>query len=162
MPIALSGDQQGFSLLFPMEKLFEAYIARWLRKYLPQHLHLTSQASSEYLCWHDSRRIFQLRPDLLLRDRNGDAVMVLDTKWKRLEAGNRAGNYGLSQGDFYQMLAYGQTYLKGRGRLVLIYPSWAGFDSHLPVFTMGDGLEVQVLRFDFKNDMLCVPEGFWE
>lgn len=161
MPVALAGDQQGLSLLFPMEKLFEAYVARWLRKRLPQHLCLTAQAASEYLCWHDGRRMFQLRPDLLLRDRNGITVMVLDTKWKRLEADNRSGNYGLVQGDFYQMLAYGQTYLKGQGKLVLIYPAWDGFDAPLPVFKMGKGLQVEVLRFDIENDMLCVPCSFW-
>lgn len=161
MPVALAGDQQGLSLLFPMEKLFEAYVARWLRKHLPQPLRLTAQAASEYLCWHDEQRIFQLRPDLLVRDHNGITVMVLDTKWKRLEAGNRSGNYGLAQGDFYQMLAYGQTYLKGRGTLALIYPAWESFDAPLPMFEMGHGLRVEVLRFDIKNDRLCVPEGFW-
>lgn len=161
MPVALAGDQQGLSLLFPMEKLFEAYVARWLRTHVPQHLCLTAQAASEYLCWHDERKIFQLRPDLLLRDHNGITAMVLDTKWKRLEAGNRSGNYGLVQGDFYQMLAYGQIYLKGRGKLALIYPEWEGFDTPLPVFEMGHGLRVEVLRFDMKNDKLCVPYGFW-
>jgi 5-methylcytosine-specific restriction enzyme subunit McrC len=161
MPIALVGDQQGLSLLFPMEKLFEAYVGRWLRTHVPPHLRLTAQAASEYLCWHDERRIFQLRPDLLLRDHHGIAAMVLDTKWKRLEAGNRSGNYGLAQGDFYQMLAYGQTYLKGQGKLVLIYPEWEGFTALLPFFEMGCGLRVEVLRFDLKNDRLCVPDGFW-
>jgi len=161
MPVALAGDQQGLSLLFPMEKLFEAYVTRWLRKHLPQHLRLTAQAASRYLCWHDERRIFQLRPDLLLRDHDGITVMVLDTKWKRLDAADRAANYGLAQGDFYQMLAYGQIYLKGQGNLALIYPAWEGFDTSLPVFEMGHGLRVKVLRFDIKNDRLCIPDGFW-
>jgi 5-methylcytosine-specific restriction enzyme subunit McrC len=161
MPIALAGDNQGLSLMFPMEKLFEAYVARWLRKSIPQHLCLTAQAASEYLCWHEGRRMFQMRPDLLLRAPNGRAVMVMDTKWKRLEVANQPGNYGLAQGDFYQMLAYGQSYLGGRGKLALIYPAWEGFDRPLPTFEMGDGLEVEVLRFDLESDRLCVPDGFW-
>lgn len=161
MPVALAGDQHGLSLLFPMEKLFESYVARWLRKHLPQHLCLTAQAASGYLCWHDERWIFQLRPDLLVSDHDGTTVMVLDTKWKRVEAANRSCNYGLAQGDFYQMLAYGQIYLKGQGKLALIYPAWEGFDTSLPVFEMGNGLRVKVLRFDIKNDLLCVPDGFW-
>lgn len=161
MPVALAGEQQGLSLLFPMEKLFESWVTRWLRKRLPPHLRLTAQAASEYLCWHDERRIFQLRPDLLVRDRDGIAVMVLDTKWKRLQASHRSANYGLVQGDFYQMLAYGQTYLKGQGKLALIYPTWKGFDAPLPTFEMGQGLQVEVLRFDIEHDMLCVPCSFW-
>lgn len=161
MPAALAGDQQGLSLLFPMEKLFESYVARWLRKHLPLHLCLTAQAASEYLCWHNDRRMFQLRPDLLLRDHKGAAVLVLDTKWKQLDAANRANNYGLAQSDFYQMLAYGQTYLEGQGKLALIYPSWRGFDAPLPIFEMGHGLRMEVLRFDLSNDKLCVSDSFW-
>lgn len=161
MPVALAGDQQGLSLLFPMEKLFESYVARWLRKHLPQHLCLTAQAASEYLCWHDGRRIFQLRPDLLLRNRKGVAVMVLDTKWKRLDAGKRASNYGLAQGDFYQMMAYGQSYLAGHGKLALIYPAWTEFDAPLPMFEMRPGLRMEVIPFDLENARLCVSDSFW-
>jgi 5-methylcytosine-specific restriction enzyme subunit McrC len=161
MPVALAGAEQGMSLLFPMEKLFEAYVAKWLRTNLPMHLRLTAQATSEYLCWHDARRIFQLRPDLLLRDRAGIAAMVLDTKWKRLESGNRVGHYGLTQGDFYQMLAYGHTYLQGRGKLVLVYPAWEGFNQPIPVFQMGEALRVEVIRFDVQQDRLVVEDDFW-
>lgn len=161
MPVALAGDHIGLSLLFPMEKLFESYVARWLRANLPQHLRLTAQAASEYLCRHDGQPMFQLRPDLLLRNHDGIAVMVMDTKWKRLEAGIRSNNYGLAQGDFYQMLAYGQTYLKGLGKLVLIYPAWKGFDMPMPMFNMGHGLRIDVVRFDLAEDRLCIPDGFW-
>ncbi len=162
MPVALAGEQQGLSLLFPMEKLFESYVTRWLRKNHPQHLCLRAQAASEYLCSHDGRRIFQLRPDILMLDKDDISVMVMDTKWKRLETFNPNANYGLAESDFYQMLAYGQTYLKGLGKMALIYPAWTGFDAPLPAFDMGHGLRVEVLRFDLDSDTLCAPEGFWD
>ncbi|WP_205756400.1 5-methylcytosine restriction system specificity protein McrC [Aeromonas veronii] len=49
----------------------------------------------------------------------------MDTKWKRLEQDNRRDKFGLGQQDFYQMLAYGQTYQKGVGDMLLIYPQMA-------------------------------------
>lgn len=162
MPTALAGQQHGLSLLFPMEKLFEAYVARWLRRHLPSHLRLTEQAAHRYLCRHQGRDMFQLRPDLLVCDESRHPLMVLDTKWKRLNTGNRSDNYGLAQSDFYQMLAYGQRYLNGRGRLALIYPAWAGFDTALPAFQMGSGLELEVLRFDLAGDRLCDSDTLWQ
>jgi len=35
---------------------------------------------------------------------------------------NGTSKYGLAQGDFYQLQAYGQSYLNGTGDVVLIYP----------------------------------------
>jgi len=56
---------------------------------------------------------------------------VLDTKWKRLDASDREHKYGLSQADFYQLFAYGQKYLGGKGEMALIYPKWSRFPAPL-------------------------------
>ena len=64
--MALRGVHSGLSLLFPMEKLFEHYVARWLRMNLPRDVHLTVQASIKSLCLHNDKQMFQLSPDLLL------------------------------------------------------------------------------------------------
>ncbi|MBN0009308.1 restriction endonuclease, partial [Pseudomonas aeruginosa] len=45
MPVAVTGQWQGMSLLFPMEKLFESYVERWLRQQLVVGARLTSQAA---------------------------------------------------------------------------------------------------------------------
>jgi 5-methylcytosine-specific restriction enzyme subunit McrC len=105
---------------------------------------------------------FRLRPDLLVRDTDRD-LLVLDTKWKLLDAlkSNETDKYGLSQGDFYQLHAYGQSYLDGQGDVVLIYPRTAAFDSPLPVFEFPkpDGLRLWVLPFCLKSRQLLVPAG---
>jgi 5-methylcytosine-specific restriction enzyme subunit McrC len=44
MPIAVSGEWQGMSLLFPMEKLFEKYVERCLRQQLCRAAELTPQS----------------------------------------------------------------------------------------------------------------------
>ncbi|MEB0204685.1 McrC family protein [Pseudomonas sp. CCC3.1] len=152
MPIAVAGEWRGISLLFPMEKLFERYVEGWLRRSLPPEAKLTAQAASEYLCEHQDGRMFRLEPDLLVR--KGGQSWVLDTKWKRLSSVDREKKYGLSQSDFYQLFAYGQKYLQGRGELVLIYPRRAEFQHALPPFDFGDGLRLWVLPFDMEAERL--------
>lgn len=158
MPLALVGETRGMSLLFPMERLFEAYVAAWLRRSLAPDATLTAQARALSLCEHDGARMFQLRPDLLVQHRGGSWVM--DTKWKRIDARARADKYGLSQADFYQMFAYGHTYMAGAGELVLIYPHWSGFQAPLPPFVMprrglaGDAsqsMHLWVVPFDLEG-----------
>ena len=152
MPQALAGDFRGQSLLFPMEKLFERYVARWFRQQLPSEAILRTPARSECLCEHDGSRIFQLQPDLYVTHQGRSWVM--DTKWKILDVMDVPNNYQLKQSDFYQLFAYGQKYLKGTGHMALIYPWSSTFKSPLPPFDFGDGLTLSVLPFDLDHDKL--------
>ena len=60
---------------------------------------------------------FALRPDIVVR-RDGLTV-VMDTKWKRL-VNLDSKNYGISQGDMYQMYAYSKYY--NSPEIWLLYP----------------------------------------
>lgn len=150
MPMALAGSAQGLSLLFPMEKLFEHYVARWLREQLPADARLKVQASGEALCQHQEKPMFRLEPDLLLS--RHDRRWVMDTKWKRVDAAKRQENYLLSQADFYQMMAYGERYMGGRGDMALIYPRSATFREPLDPFAFSPKLRVHVLPFDLGDE----------
>lgn len=152
MPLAVAGDYQGISLLFPMEKLFERFVARWLRVTLAAGIDIRTPARSQSLCQHQQKPIFQLEPDILIAD--GSQQWVLDTKWKLLDTGKRADKYGLSQSDFYQLFAYGQKYLAGAGRMALIYPRTEAFQSPLDAFDFGGGLSLEVLPFDLDQERL--------
>lgn len=155
MPLAVSGEWHGISLLFPMEKLFESYVATALQRSLVGNARLKTQAASQYLCAHDSGNFFQLKPDLLIEQ--ATQRWVLDTKWKRLNAANRLNNYDLKQSDFYQLFAYGQKYLKGKGELVLIYPRHSAFTEPLPAFDFTDDLRLWVVPFDLEQRRLVTP-----
>lgn len=155
MPLAVAGAYRGISLLFPMEKLFEDYVACWLRRHLSPAARLTTQASRHALCIHHGKPMFQLQPDLLIEQ--GSRRWVLDTKWKRLSENKCERNYGLSQADFYQLFAYGQRYLGGRGELALIYPAWRQFNNPLEPFEFDDKLRLRVLPFDLDSDELRLP-----
>ncbi|SPA38432.1 conserved hypothetical protein [Cupriavidus taiwanensis] len=152
MPLSVVGAWQGISLLFPMEKLFERYVAAHLRKALHADACLTTQATACSLCQHDGRAIFHLRPDMLIEQ--SGTRWVLDTKWKLVDGDNKTKNYGLSQADFYQLFAYGQKYLSGKGELALVYPRRTAFREPLPVFEFSSDLRLWVLPFDLHSDSL--------
>ena len=60
-----------------------------------------------------------MRPDIVVEHLQEKNLIVLDTKWKLLNADSR-NNYGISQADMYQMYAYGKKY--GTEKVVLLYP----------------------------------------
>lgn len=157
MPMAVAGQWRGISLLFPMEELFERYVGRWLQRHLLPSARLKEQAASQFLCQHEGSPIFQLKPDLLIME--GRTRWVLDTKWKLLDAGDRAGKYGLSQQDFYQLYAYGRKYLRGEGRMGLIFPVWEKLQAPLDPFTFDAGLDLWVLPFDLQQERLLGGAG---
>lgn len=102
--------------------------------------------------------MFRLEPDLLVKYKG--RRWVLDTKWKLLDATDRANKYGLSQGDLYQLLAYGMKYLgPGGGNLALVFPRCVRFHESLPVFDYGYGLRLGVLPFDLDAGALIDAES---
>ncbi|KWU01492.1 restriction endonuclease [Vibrio toranzoniae] len=123
-PLSMKGSADAQSLLFPMESVFESYVASMLRRNLADGVTLSTQVKSEYLVHHNGHRQFQLRPDLMLT-KSDNLQVILDTKWKLIDL--TAHNYGLSQSDMYQMFAYGHKYLQGEGDLFLIYPAHSDF-----------------------------------
>lgn len=161
-PLTGTGGHRAPSLLFPMEAVFEAFVAKHLARQLARPLILKTQARSHHLVRHREQNWFRLKPDLLIRDRGRDAL-VLDTKWKLLDGSkaSSADKYGLSQGDFYQLQAYGHSYLDGQGDVVLIYPKTAAFEQPLPVFEFpkAEGLRIWVLPFCLTSRRLAIPHG---
>lgn len=161
-PLTGSGAHLAPSLLFPMEAMFEAFVAKHLAKQLAPPFTLKTQARSHHLVQHLKQDWFQLRPDMLIR--NGDAnLLVLDTKWKLLDAlkNNAREKYQLSQADFYQLYAYGQHYLNGQGDIVLIYPKTDAFEQSLPVFffPQAEGLRLWVLPFCLNTRRLILSDS---
>lgn len=115
-----SGTSSVQSILFPMEKVFESFVGKKMKKALAQESDwqdwsLKLQVAKKNL--FDEPKKFRLKPDLLLS--NPTHTIILDTKWKRL-INNPNKNYGISQGDMYQMYAYGHKY--NSSNIWLLYP----------------------------------------
>lgn len=158
-PHTLSGSFFGMSFLFPMEQLFEKYVEAVLRSQMADECRLIPQAKRHSLVSHRGDRWFWLRPDFLVEQKR-DPVAVLDTKWKRLDAGldDSRSKYGLSESDFYQMAAYGRSYLNGKGDLYLVFPRSENFRESLEVFEFPDHMRLWVVPFCLEEDCLILPE----
>ena len=159
-PSFTAGSWEGFSLLFPMEQLFEKYVARKLASQTKTGYSLRRQIQDKYLVTHKGKPMFQLKPDLAIK-RGAQVHAVLDTKWKLIDQSesDRKSKYNIGQADMYQLYAYGQKYLDGKGDLFLIYPRHDKFSAPLPVFEFGDGLNLWVAPFDLDKDTLVA--GSW-
>lgn len=151
-PTSALGEWTSRSLLFPTEKVFEAYVGACLRRVLPRGARLRTQAAGKYLCRQGERPMFQLRPDFLVE--HEDSVWVLDAKWKLLDTTDVGNQYGLSQGDFYQLFAYGQRYRVRSGQLALIYPRCETFQAALEPFDMGQDSILNVCAIDLSTGVL--------
>lgn len=112
-PRLRAGRARVFALLFDMNTLWERYIAALLRRAAPDGTEVHTQ--EQHIFWlpyrHGSRRV---RPDIVLRSPSGNALLVIDTKWK-------VPTNGLpSDDDLKQMFVYNE--LLGATRSVLLYP----------------------------------------
>ncbi|WP_340399535.1 McrC family protein [Paenibacillus sp. FSL H8-0079] len=138
------GDGAAYALLFPMEKIFERYVAVLLRKSLaPEGLKVRTQDQSQHLFQSPSR--FNLRPDIVVEG-NGK-VVVLDTKWKLLTS---RPDYGISQADMYQAYVYAKKY--GARTVYLLYPWHPGLSriNEPVVYDSGDGVNVKIGFIDLS------------
>ena len=145
------GSKLATALLFPMEQLFESYVAEHLRKALvPKNYEVRIQEHK----YHLFKDIFRLKPDIVVENIQNKKIVVLDTKWKVLN-GDKGKNYGISQGDIYQMYAYGKKY--DTERVVLLYPmnEMIGKDCKFdfkPSDNDSDKVNVHVRFLDLKDE----------
>lgn len=134
------GEEKATALLFPMEKVFEDYIAYLIRKQIQESSWSVKTQEKKYYLFNKPSNNFLIKPDIVLT--LGKRTIVLDTKWKLLNP--EYNNYGISQSDMYQMYAYGKKY--NAEKVILIYP----YNEHLKDvnsdlnYLSDDGVEVQV------------------
>lgn len=138
---AFAGSQVALALLFPMEKVFESYVAAKLLHVVPPHVLLRIQ-DSRYSLFDRPSKAFSLRPDVVLSI-DGRTV-VMDTKWKLLSGNVR--NYGISQSDMYQMYAYAKKY--DAEKVILLYPQLENLQGSDLEFCSDDGVNVKIAFID--------------
>lgn len=116
---AYSGENKAYALLFPMEKLFESYVAHMFKKYNNGNdKRIYAQNSNQYLLHSEGdSKLFQLKPDLILE--LGEKKIIADTKWKLLKNAEDK-KHGIAQSDLYQVFAY--AHYHEASEVWLIYP----------------------------------------
>ena len=115
---SFAGSEVALALLFPMESLFESYIATLLRRNLDASVFSVSVQDRSYHLFEEPKAVFQMKPDIVVTNNNQNAVYIMDTKWKVLS--EEKANYGISQADMYQMYAYQKKY--NAKAVTLLYP----------------------------------------
>ncbi len=145
---SFAGSEVAYALLFPMETVFESYVAQQLRKIMnPSEFTVSAQHKGFYL--FDSPHKFALRPDIVIERKSGDAMFIMDTKWKLLN-NNPSANYGISQADMYQMYAYQKKYKSQN--VTLLYPMTEEIDESAPIsYKADDNVTVNVRFVDLFN-----------
>lgn len=100
---SFAGKNDVVALLFDMNKLFEAYVAFYIKKYFSN---AKIQAREKFL--FDNSTNYALKPDIIIK--NDVETIILDTKWK----------FEVTAADMYQMLAYAKKY--GAKKIFLLCP----------------------------------------
>ncbi len=142
-----TGSTNSRALLFPMESVYESYVAKQMKKvFCPDGWDVHTQDRGHYL-FIEPKKQFALRPDIVIR--KGDKTVILDTKWKRLYKSEK-NNYGISQEDMYQMYAYSKKY--EASEVWLLYPLNEDMRNHAPIeFYSGDNTYVRLFFVDVAN-----------
>ncbi len=128
-----AGEVANFAFVFDMNKLFEAFVANFMRRHrtaiLPASLHdsdivVQARGAATFLACTSGQRVFKLEPDLAVRCKARYPVLI-DTKYKHLHSDKRS--LGVAEADMYQMHAYAMRY--DCPRVVLLYPQTAGISA---------------------------------
>lgn len=151
---SFAGSEVAFALLFPMETLFESYIAIQLKKmFAGTSYNLSAQDKTYHL--FDEPKKFLMKPDIVIRHKETQKIFIMDTKWKVL-ADSKA-NYGISQADMYQMYAYQNKY--GSENVTLLYPLTEKVEQNNIEFHSNDGMLIKIRfidLFDLRNSLSSI------
>ena len=130
--MSAGADTPGPTLLFAMERLFEAYVAQRLRRIANG---LDVRVQGPVRC--SARRQINLRPDLVVLD-GRQPVLILDTKWKLLSDGIS----DVASSDLQQAFTYARVYRVSR--VFLLYPGAASLDCLRSRFEVNDGSSIEI------------------
>lgn len=152
------GGTETFSLLFPMERLFEEFIAAFMKRYSHElglrreNVHVQSAGHRKWLlCTRDGVGRFRLRPDIVVDSDAGGISLILDTKWKRLKSDAENAKNGVSQADLYQLYAYANRYDSPDN--VLLFPRVEGVSPKTYYLEGGGDKKLRLAFVDLNRDL---------
>ena len=142
-----AGKHVNQALLFPMEEVFEDFVADAFRRHQSRYS-VQTQGPRKPFARIAGQPAFHMKPDIALI-RADDVRFILDAKWKK-DADNNSNDpkHGVSQNDIYQLYAYGRKF--GCATAALVYPKTQKFQSPLQ-YEFVDKVAGQPLR------LLCFP-----
>lgn len=167
-PTPGAGRTRTFSLLFPMERVFEGFVGGLLRRHASKlgldhsHVRIQSAGRSRWLVRSpQGGGRFKLRPDVLIEGDGRAVRCVLDTKWKRPKSDGVHARNGVLPADMYQLYAYAHRFDSPDN--MLLYPSVPGATPkvyHLD--EEGSAKRIRVEFLDLERDLFEVRDAVLE
>ncbi|MEM3564735.1 MAG: hypothetical protein QXR19_16005 [Candidatus Jordarchaeaceae archaeon] len=162
-----ASEIETFSILIPMEILFEDFIAGVIREnkiILGDGAIVKPQESLGYLAQKEGNEsgVFKLVPDILVLV--GSKKFIIDTKYKTLDPDDK--NLGVSQQDIYQMYAYATK--SDAEKVLLLYPDLEGELKNKWYFKLSDRKKIELfvrtvnLSYDLREEWNRFLEGLKE
>lgn len=113
-------DLSQWCLLFPMEYIFEDFVAGFLEEHFFSDWKVEYQKSNEYLS--NNPKVFNMQHDIYLTSKLSDKTVIIDTKYKlRADNFKQDSKKGIAQADLYQMVSY--AFKRGCADIILFYPN---------------------------------------
>lgn len=120
-PDIKNGSEGMIALLFDMNKLWEEYVYRMLKREETEILKISAQQRQKF--WENK----EVRPDIVLS--RGEETFIIDTKWKIIDKNSPADD------DLKQMYVYNMYW--DASKSMLLYPSCMVVDDSFGVFHKG-------------------------
>jgi 5-methylcytosine-specific restriction enzyme subunit McrC len=149
--VAAGRESFGPAWLFDMNELFQAYLAKRLRRIagsLEIRERPTRPMASEVSTGQDR---FRLLPDIVV-GRRGGPLIVIDAKWKRLDGANLADD--LDDDDMRQVFTYAKIFRAQRAALV--FPAARRAPQRVRFRTKEDAgaVDIDVVEVPMREDQL--------
>jgi 5-methylcytosine-specific restriction enzyme subunit McrC len=133
-------DLSQWCLLFPMEYIFEDFVAGFIEHKFSKNWKVEYQKSNEYLS--SNPKAFNMQHDIFLTSKNADKrKVIIDTKYKlRSPDFKNDIKKGVAQSDLYQMVSY--AFRRGCTDLFLLYPNLTDDINEPDIFEISSGFNV--------------------
>lgn len=143
------GDTVNYAMLFPMEKVFENFVAKQLKKHTS--FKVTTQGKKGiHLLREGNRSRYKLKPDIILESIDSKETFILDTKWKLVNDKESQNKHNVSIADLYQLYAYGNKH-KNTSNLALVYPAHENFKEPSNKMHYEDNMTLKFIPFDLSE-----------
>lgn len=158
-PDVLGKGKSCLSVLFDMNRLFEAYVGTQLRRDVRgEGLRVIEQGPQKYFAkrqYPDMSRkpVFWMKPDISLMDKEENILCIADAKWKVLD--EEKNDLGITQADMYQMESYASRY--GVKSLALIYPMQKKLTEPVRLTLEGSKATLLVFPVDLSEKKFTLP-----
>ncbi len=136
-----SYDLSQWCLLFPMEYIFEDFLAGYLEDKFHKQWKVEYQKSNQ--CLSNNPKVFNMQHDIFLTSKSiSKRKIIIDTKYKIRDINFKLDpKKGLAQTDLYQMVSY--AFKRGCTDLVLVYPNLSDNINDNDKFEIISGFEGQ-------------------